>query len=134
MPGTTIALTEVDDVRITLVTDNSIDMLMASTDVARRLPLGPNPFDRPVPIAEHGFSALIRVQRGDKQGTVLFDTGLSRHGLLDNLDALRHARALHRLAGGPRDCAHHARCFHPQQRGHDAAALMMSSAKATNCC
>jgi 7,8-dihydropterin-6-yl-methyl-4-(beta-D-ribofuranosyl)aminobenzene 5'-phosphate synthase len=68
--------------------DNSIDVLMASTDVARRFPLGPNPFERPQPMAEHGFSALIRVKQGEKSGTVLFDTGVSRRGILHNLDAL----------------------------------------------
>jgi 7,8-dihydropterin-6-yl-methyl-4-(beta-D-ribofuranosyl)aminobenzene 5'-phosphate synthase len=83
-----IALPEVDGVQVTLVMDNTIDALMASTDVARRLPLGPNPFERPQPMAEHGFSALIRVKQGEKSGTVLFDTGVSRRGILHNLDAL----------------------------------------------
>jgi 7,8-dihydropterin-6-yl-methyl-4-(beta-D-ribofuranosyl)aminobenzene 5'-phosphate synthase len=81
-------LPEVDAVRVTLVMDNSIDMLLASTEVVRRLPLGPNPFERPQPMAQHGFSALLRVERGSQSGTVLFDTGVSRQGLLHNLDAL----------------------------------------------
>jgi len=49
--------------------DNSIDMLMASTDVANRFPLGPNPFERPQPMAEHGFSAFIRVKQGGSKGS-----------------------------------------------------------------
>lgn len=88
MAGAVLPLPPVDAVRVTLVMDNSIDILMASTTVARRFPLGPNPFERPLPMAEHGFSALLRVQRGDSQGSVLFDTGVSRTGILDNLDAL----------------------------------------------
>lgn len=88
MTGPRIVLPEVDEVRVTLVMDNSIDVLMASTDVVRRFPLGPNPFERPQPMAEHGFSALIRVKRGEKSGTILFDTGVSRRGILHNLDAL----------------------------------------------
>src|SRR5579859_361898 len=83
-----LVLSAVDAVEITLVMDNAIDLLMAGSAVARRLPLGPNPFDRPQPIAEHGFSALIRVRRGDTTGAVLFDTGVSRAGLLHNMDAL----------------------------------------------
>jgi 7,8-dihydropterin-6-yl-methyl-4-(beta-D-ribofuranosyl)aminobenzene 5'-phosphate synthase len=83
-----VALPEVDAARVTLVMDNSIDVLMASTDVAKRFPLGPNPFERPQPMAEHGFSALIRVEQGEKSGTILFDTGVSRRGILHNLDAL----------------------------------------------
>ncbi len=61
---------------------------MMSTEVARRFPLGPNPFDRPIPIAEHGFSVLIDVKQGEKSGNVLFDTGVSRKGILYNLDAI----------------------------------------------
>jgi 7,8-dihydropterin-6-yl-methyl-4-(beta-D-ribofuranosyl)aminobenzene 5'-phosphate synthase len=84
----TISLPEVDEAKITLIMDNSVDLLVASTDVARRFPLGPNPFDRPLPMAEHGFSALITVKQGDNSGAVLFDTGVTRKGLLHNLDAL----------------------------------------------
>src|SRR5215470_11921319 len=53
--------------------------------------LGPNPYEHPQPIAEHGFSALIEVSRGDKAGTVLFDTGVSRKGILYNMDAMEIA-------------------------------------------
>lgn len=88
MAESSIALREVDEVKITIVMDNSIDVLMAGNEVARRLPLGPNPFERPQPIAQHGFSVLITVRRGDTQGTVMFDTGVSRDGILYNLDAL----------------------------------------------
>jgi 7,8-dihydropterin-6-yl-methyl-4-(beta-D-ribofuranosyl)aminobenzene 5'-phosphate synthase len=68
--------------------DNSIDVLMASTEVARRFPLGPNPFERPQPMAEHGFSVLITVKEGGQQRQVLFDAGVSRRGLLYNIDVL----------------------------------------------
>lgn len=84
----TITLPEVDSVQVTLVMDNSIDLLLSSSEVAQRYRLGPNPFEHPLPFAEHGFSAFIRVQRGDRSGAVLFDTGVSRKGLLSNLDAL----------------------------------------------
>jgi 7,8-dihydropterin-6-yl-methyl-4-(beta-D-ribofuranosyl)aminobenzene 5'-phosphate synthase len=84
----TIAPSVVDQASISIIMDNSIDLLMASTDVARRLPLGPNPFEKPLPIAEHGFSVLIRIKHGDKESQVLFDAGVSRRGLLYNIDAL----------------------------------------------
>ena len=79
---------EVDQVKITTVMDNNIDVLMAGTEVARRFPLGPHPFERTQPMAEHGFSALLNVRQGEKQGTVLFDTGVSRTGILYNMDVL----------------------------------------------
>lgn len=84
----TIAPLEVDQASISIVMDNSFDLLMASTDVARRFPLGPNPFEKPLPMAEHGFSVLIKVKQGQKEGQVLFDAGVSRRGILYNLDAL----------------------------------------------
>jgi 7,8-dihydropterin-6-yl-methyl-4-(beta-D-ribofuranosyl)aminobenzene 5'-phosphate synthase len=88
MPQQTLPLSVADAVRITIVSDNSIDLLMSGSEVACRLPLGPNPFDRPLPIAEHGFSVLIEVSRGDERDRVLFDTGVSQAGFLYNLDAL----------------------------------------------
>lgn len=88
MRQASIPLPEVDAAKIKIVMDNSIDLLMTSTEVAQRLPLGPNPFERTSPVAEHGFSVLIEVKRGEKRGTVLFDTGVSRKGILNNVDAL----------------------------------------------
>jgi 7,8-dihydropterin-6-yl-methyl-4-(beta-D-ribofuranosyl)aminobenzene 5'-phosphate synthase len=37
-----------------------------------------------LPVAEHGFSALIRVHYGEKTATVLFDTGISSDGVVEN--------------------------------------------------
>ena len=88
MAHSRIALPEVDEVKIKIIMDNSIDLLMANTEVAQRLPLGSNPFDRPLPMAEHGFSVLVDVRQGEKRGIVLFDTGVSRKGILYNLDAM----------------------------------------------
>jgi len=81
-----IDLPRVDEVKITLVMDNSIDLLMSSNDIAKRFPLAPNQFERLQPIAQHGFSALIRVRQKDKSGVVLFDTGVTRDGILYNMD------------------------------------------------
>jgi 7,8-dihydropterin-6-yl-methyl-4-(beta-D-ribofuranosyl)aminobenzene 5'-phosphate synthase len=78
----------VDEVKVTLVMDNSIDLLLPGSEIARRFPITPAMFQKPIPIAEHGFSALISVREGDRQGMILFDTGISRSGILHNLDAL----------------------------------------------
>jgi len=88
MPTRTVRLQEVDEVRITTVVDNTIDVLMTSTDVARRLPPRPDAFEKPMPIAEHGFAALVTTRRGDRTGQVLLDTGSSENGVLHNLDAM----------------------------------------------
>jgi 7,8-dihydropterin-6-yl-methyl-4-(beta-D-ribofuranosyl)aminobenzene 5'-phosphate synthase len=88
MLDSAISLPVVDEVQITTITDNSLDILMASTAVARRFPLREDLFDHAFPIAEHGYSVLIRVRAGEREGTVLFDTGVSRKGILWNFDVL----------------------------------------------
>lgn len=79
---------QVDEVHVTIVMDNSVDLLMGSNEIAHRFPLAPNTFERPMPLAEHGFSVLIRAKRGQDEAVILFDTGVSRKGILNNLDAL----------------------------------------------
>lgn len=98
MTQKTIPLPDVDEVKVTLLMDNSLDLLIPSIEVAERFIFSPkwltkfngnpNIFDAPLPYAEHGFSALISVTRGEKQSTALFDTGVTSKGLLWNMDAL----------------------------------------------
>src|SRR5438093_4937824 len=83
-----IALPPVDEVQITTVMENTFDPLLASSEVARRLRRGPNPFERPQPIAQHGYSVLIEARREGTRRRVLFDTGVSKDGFLRNLDVL----------------------------------------------
>ncbi len=83
-----VNLPEVDEVKVKIVVDNSLDLLMAGTETACRFPLGRDSFVSQLPIAEHGFSALIQVKSGEKSGTVLFDAGLTSKTLLNNIDAL----------------------------------------------
>jgi 7,8-dihydropterin-6-yl-methyl-4-(beta-D-ribofuranosyl)aminobenzene 5'-phosphate synthase len=83
-----VPLLEVDEVQVSIVMDNTIDILMAGSQVARRFRLKPNGFDEPLPIAEHGFSTLLTVKRGDTTAQVMFDTGLSPEGMLHNMDAM----------------------------------------------
>ncbi len=83
-----IPLREVDEVRVSIVMDNAIDVLMAGSEVARRLPLRADSFSRPAPRAEHGFSALLDVRSGERSGRVLFDTGVSRDGILHNMSVM----------------------------------------------
>jgi 7,8-dihydropterin-6-yl-methyl-4-(beta-D-ribofuranosyl)aminobenzene 5'-phosphate synthase len=83
-----IQLPEIDEAKITIVIENTFDMLLPSTDLAKRFRLGSNPFERSLPTAEHGFSALIQVRNGQKSGSILFDTGVSTRGFLYNVDVL----------------------------------------------
>jgi 7,8-dihydropterin-6-yl-methyl-4-(beta-D-ribofuranosyl)aminobenzene 5'-phosphate synthase len=80
-----ITLLEVDEVAITIIMDNTIDLFMPSRKISHCLT--PDS-DRSSPIAEHGFSALIQVKCGDKKGAVLLDAGISPNGILHNMDSL----------------------------------------------
>lgn len=82
-----VSLTPVDRAEVTIVMDNFVDLLLAPTeDVGRYLPhdLG----DRQQLVAEHGFSALITVERDGQRSTALYDAGLTPDGLARNLDVL----------------------------------------------
>ncbi len=87
MPSPIITLPEVDEVQVTILMDNTVDLLAASTPVANRMRVKLTS-PRPQPRAEHGFSALIEVRLGEVRGTVLFDTGVTPCGVLNNMDAL----------------------------------------------
>lgn len=80
-------LKEVDKAEILLILDNTIDILLASTEQAKRFPL-PDSLSRETLVAEHGFAALVSVTRGNTSDSLLFDAGLSKNGLMHNMDVL----------------------------------------------
>jgi len=94
-------LNAVDRVEILTVIDNVMDVLLRSTDVAKRmeaagrerLPLVEAPLlesgrAADTPVAEHGLSFLVSVTLGDRRRTILFDTGSTVGGLVHNLRVL----------------------------------------------
>jgi 7,8-dihydropterin-6-yl-methyl-4-(beta-D-ribofuranosyl)aminobenzene 5'-phosphate synthase len=83
-----LTLPAVDGVEITTIMDNSFDVLMGSTTVARRFPMRQDYFVSPQLRAEHGSSTLITVINQGKRETMLFDIGVSPDGALHNLDIL----------------------------------------------
>src|SRR5262245_38351866 len=93
-----IVLEPVDKVVVTTLVDNSYDGLMVDMGPAERMAMGRTP---PVPcalfeegntvrglVAEHGFSALVSVRRGETTHRLLFDTGVSPGGMADNMERL----------------------------------------------
>lgn len=93
-----IALEPVDEVVITTLVDNSFDGLLVGTERVRRAALAGTgvvaaaQFEAGRTIAglraEHGFSALVEVRRGTTTTRLLFDTGISPDGMVDNADRL----------------------------------------------
>jgi 7,8-dihydropterin-6-yl-methyl-4-(beta-D-ribofuranosyl)aminobenzene 5'-phosphate synthase len=83
-----IALKPVDRVEVLSVMDNSIDVLMGNTSIARRAQRGRDSFTRPQLRAEHGVSMLVTTYQNGTKDSFLFDTGVTIDGVLHNMDAL----------------------------------------------
>ncbi len=83
-----VTLLPVDSADVTILVDNSLDILMPSDEVAHRAPLHYNWSEREQLIAEHGYSLLLTVQREGRSESVLYDAGLGRNTVLHNMDVL----------------------------------------------
>lgn len=96
---TTIPLEPIDSVSITILMDNSSDMLLQSQGPAHRPSLSrdnariatrflENGTGIDSLIAEHGFSALVVVTKGEYSHRILFDAGVSPNGVVENMRRL----------------------------------------------
>ncbi len=92
-----IALEPVDSVVVTTLVDNVFDALLAGGARVKRPGFGGGLAAAPQfegggtlrgLVAEHGFSALVTVRRGDVSTTLLFDTGLSPDAMAVNAERL----------------------------------------------
>jgi len=96
----TVALEPLDSVAITVLVDNAADVLLPDQGPAKRPGLGGRDVLRvpaafleggetfDVPLAEHGFSALVTIEKDGRQRRVLLDAGLTPNGLADNMRRL----------------------------------------------
>jgi 7,8-dihydropterin-6-yl-methyl-4-(beta-D-ribofuranosyl)aminobenzene 5'-phosphate synthase len=83
-----VQLQPVDAVEVTLVMDTYVDYLLAGGEGVRRFPLAYDWSERKQLVAEHGFSAHIRVQAGEARSSILYDGGLTAQGLATNLELM----------------------------------------------
>ena len=95
-----IPLEPIDSVTVTVLMDNVSDLLLTDQGPARRPRLEDTSTPRVAarfleqghtgdPLrAEHGFSALVTLARGDRTHRVLFDAGLSPDGVVENMRRL----------------------------------------------
>jgi 7,8-dihydropterin-6-yl-methyl-4-(beta-D-ribofuranosyl)aminobenzene 5'-phosphate synthase len=101
-----IELEPIDRLRVTIVMDNVTDPLLPDQEGVTRhswpralAPTAPAlvttlATDGRVPdalVAEPGFSALVRVEKGGREHTLLFDAGVSPNGAVENLRRLGHS-------------------------------------------
>jgi 7,8-dihydropterin-6-yl-methyl-4-(beta-D-ribofuranosyl)aminobenzene 5'-phosphate synthase len=81
-------LAPVDRVEVTVVIDNYLDLLIAGQEGVARYQ--PQDFGEAAHlVAEHGFSALVSVERNGVRHDVLYDAGLTPHAVARNLDVLQ---------------------------------------------
>ena len=88
--GAAAALEPVDGAEVTLVVDNFVDLLMAGEDGVRRYRGDKFGGDEQL-VAEHGFAALLTVDRGGNRSSLLYDAGMTPFALGRNLDVLEVA-------------------------------------------
>jgi len=101
--GEVLPLEPVDELSVLTVCDNTMDMLLPDEEPAKRLSMadlggqGPMMVEAPAlregktrdaPVAQHGFSALVEIRKGDRVHRLLFDTGVTPGGCVDNLRRL----------------------------------------------
>jgi 7,8-dihydropterin-6-yl-methyl-4-(beta-D-ribofuranosyl)aminobenzene 5'-phosphate synthase len=83
-----VGLEPVDRAEVTVVMDNSIDILAGASEFGARPPLGRDALVGDQLRAEHGYSLAVTVQRGDWRESFLYDAGLTRDATVHNLDVL----------------------------------------------
>jgi 7,8-dihydropterin-6-yl-methyl-4-(beta-D-ribofuranosyl)aminobenzene 5'-phosphate synthase len=84
-----MAIQEIEQISITILMDNTTDLLLKNSEHAVRPPLVRNErFVLPPPVAEHGFSAMVNILRHNQSvsNSFLFDTGVSENGVIHNAD------------------------------------------------
>jgi 7,8-dihydropterin-6-yl-methyl-4-(beta-D-ribofuranosyl)aminobenzene 5'-phosphate synthase len=95
-----VALEPVDALTVTVLVDNVTDILLVDEGPARRPAIGAGPRVR-APIldvgeafdalrAEHGFAALVTITREHR---ILFDTGITPDGVVENIRSRMRIRA-----------------------------------------
>lgn len=97
-PSVLFDLEPVDGVSVTTVMDNVSDVFMPPQGPARRAPMATRHrrsaatmVDGDVPdalVAEHGLSFLVTITKGAQQHNILYDTGWSPDGAVENMRRL----------------------------------------------
>jgi 7,8-dihydropterin-6-yl-methyl-4-(beta-D-ribofuranosyl)aminobenzene 5'-phosphate synthase len=93
-----MSIGEIEKISITILMDNSTDLLLKDSAHALRSPLIVNEkLNLPPPVAEHGFSVFVDITEVSSRdetenidentgSTFLFDTGVSENGVIHNAD------------------------------------------------
>jgi 7,8-dihydropterin-6-yl-methyl-4-(beta-D-ribofuranosyl)aminobenzene 5'-phosphate synthase len=83
-----VTLEPVDAADVTILVDNSVDILLTNERMAQRAPLHHNWAERDQLVAEHGYALLLTIHSNNHTDTILYDAGLGRHTVVHNMDVL----------------------------------------------
>jgi 7,8-dihydropterin-6-yl-methyl-4-(beta-D-ribofuranosyl)aminobenzene 5'-phosphate synthase len=85
-----VSLEPVDSANVTILVDNFIDALLASSEVAQRPRVAYDMWEREREqlIAEHGLSLLLTIERNGHSASLIYDAGLGRETAIHNMDVL----------------------------------------------
>ena len=100
--GEVLPLEPVDELSVLTVCDNTVDILLPDEGPAKRLSLAGMARQAPMleartlhggkaadaPLGQHGFSALLEIRKGSRVRRLLFDTGMTPTGCVENLRRL----------------------------------------------
>jgi len=81
-------LRPVDTAEVTILIDNTIDILLPSDAVAKRPPRTWDTLERFRLVAEHGYALAVAVERDGHRSTMLYDAGLGDDSVVRNADML----------------------------------------------
>ena len=86
-----VSLQPVDAANVTILVDNSIDLLLSSSEVAQRPRVAYDMWEREREqlIAEHGLSLLLTIEREGCSASLIYDAGLGRKTAIHNMDILQ---------------------------------------------
>jgi 7,8-dihydropterin-6-yl-methyl-4-(beta-D-ribofuranosyl)aminobenzene 5'-phosphate synthase len=80
-------LREVERLEVTCLVDNTVDLLLPNTEVARRPVLARNWYKQPL-VAEHGFCAVLTLHLDGLKRSLSLDSGLDPFAACHNADVL----------------------------------------------
>lgn len=84
-----LLLQPIDAADVTIIVDNSVDLLLPSTDVARRPAPKWDLLERRDQLrAEHGLSLLLTIHADGRGETILYDAGLGPDTAMHNIEVL----------------------------------------------
>jgi len=83
-----VTLQPVDAADVTILVDNSVDILLPSSELAQRAPLAWDWSGREQLVGGHGYALLLTLHQNGRSQSLLYDASLGRQTAIHNMDVL----------------------------------------------